>query len=191
MTEPRSKISAERAKQICKRFDVSDTGAALLTPELTPLPFLEALLEARAFVDAVNFLAFGLPKREAVWWASVSLRAAGAAPSGPAHEAVSAAEEWVRRPSEENRIAAGERAERLPQDQPAGWAAWGAFWSGGSMTPPNSPPVPPGATLTAKAVAGAVTLAAAKDPKRAQERFAQFIALGKDIALGGNGRLKA
>jgi hypothetical protein len=191
MTEPRSKISAETAKQICDRFVVSDAGAALLTPELTPLPFLDALVEAEAYTDAVNFLAFGLPKREAVWWASVSLRAAGVAPSGPAHEAVSAAEEWVRRPSEENRIAAGARAESMPQDQPAGWAAWGAFWSGGSLAPPSMPPVPPGGTLTAKAVAGALTLAAAKDPKRALERFTQFISLGKDIALGGNGRLKS
>ncbi len=191
MTEPRSKISAEKAMQICERFSVSDVGVALLTPELAPLPFLDALVEAKAFVDAVNFLAFGLPKREAVWWASVALRAGGAAEVGPARDAVSAAEEWVRRPSEENRIAAGARAEQLTKDQPAGWAAWGAFWSGGSLTPPDLPPVPPGATLTAKAVAGAVTLCAAVDPKRAPERFAAFITLGKDIALGGNGRLKS
>ena len=76
-------------------------------------------------------------------------------------------------------------------DNPAGWAARGAFWSGGSVTPPEGPIVPPGETLSAQAVAGAVCLAAVqREPARAAEKYRGFIAQGLDIAGGGTGRLK-
>jgi hypothetical protein len=66
-----------------------------------------------------------------------------------------------------------------------------AFWSGGSLAPPESPAVPPAANLTAKAVAGAVMLAAVvPDPVQAPEKYRHFFDLGVDIACGGKGKLK-
>jgi hypothetical protein len=52
--------------------------------------------------------------------------------------------------------------------------------------------VPPGETLTAAAVAGAVCLAAVQqEPERAPEKYRVFIAQGLDIAAGGTGRPKS
>ena len=64
----------------------------------------------------------------------------------------------------------------------AGSAALAAFLSGGSMAPPDAPAAPPGEFLTAKAVAGAVTIAAvAKEPDKAPEKFKAFVTQGLDV----------
>jgi hypothetical protein len=67
-------------------------------------------------------------------------------------------------------------AEAAQLSTPAGCAGLGAFFSGGSLSPPEAPPNPPGEFLTAKAVAGAVTIAAvATEPEKAPEKFRAFI----------------
>jgi hypothetical protein len=76
-------------------------------------------------------------------------------------------------------------------DSPAHWAAMAASWSGGSLAPPEAPVVPPGETLTAQAVDGAVLLAAVKpEPERAPERYRNAVVQAIDIARGGTGRPK-
>jgi hypothetical protein len=65
----------------------------------------------------------------------------------------------------------------------AGCACLAAFMSGGSLAPPETPPVPPGEFMTAKAVSGSVTLAAVvQEPDKAPEKFAEFMKLGIEVA---------
>ena len=53
----------------------------------------------------------------------------------------------------------------------------------GSLAPPDAPPVPPGEFMTAKAVAGSVTLAAVvTEPERATEKFVEFVKVGLEVA---------
>jgi hypothetical protein len=165
-------------------------AAGLFTPGKTPRAFLDELKMRTLHGDAVRFLAHALPKREAVWWACVCARdTLSEATPEPVSTALSAAEEWVFRPTEENRRAAMERANSVGFKTPSGWAAVAAFWSGGSMAPPDAPAVPPGETLTASAAAGAILLAAVQtEPERAAEKFGRFLDYGYDIADGGNGR---
>ncbi len=110
-----------------------------------PRSFLDALIEAGEFPDAVRFLAHALPKREAVWWACLCAReAAGADPPEPVAAALRAAEAWVADPSEENRRAAVARGRGgRAAAPPAGCAAAAAFWSGGSLGPARRPGRPP------------------------------------------------
>jgi hypothetical protein len=64
------------------------------------------------------------------------------------------------------------------------------FWSGDSLTPPNTPAVAPPPHLTGVAVAGAVALAAVRnDAARQKQRLALFLRSAQDIAAGGSGRL--
>ena len=74
---------------------------------------------------------------------------------------LSAAEEWVYQPTEDNRRQAMAYAEAAEFKTASSWAATAAFWSAGSMAPADVPIVPPAFDLTAKAVTGAVLLAAA------------------------------
>jgi hypothetical protein len=184
------KISAARARDICNHFDLSAEAKGLLGDAMPPAQFLDLLVEKGHLMDAIRLLAFALPKREAVWWACLCAREMLAPDAAPdLADAIKAAEAWVYKPTEENRRAAMEKAERAGFDKPASWAAVGAFWSGGSMAPPNAPEVPPAETLTAKAVSGAILLAAVqREPERAGERHRLFLEDGIDIAMGGTGK---
>lgn len=188
IASPLERTAATTAAEICARFPLGDEAKQRLDAGMTPRQFLERLIEGRHDTDAVRFLAHALPKREAVWWACLcARRVAGADPAPAVEEALQAAERWAADPSEENRRAALPRAEAAGWGTPAGCAAAASFWSGGSLSPPDLPAVPPGDDLTAQGVAGAVLLATvATDPARAPENLRAFLALGSAVADGTN-----
>ena len=166
MSQRRSpRLTAETAEEVCGRFPVGEAARALLAEGMAPEAFLDRLLEAEQYVDAARFLAHGLPKCEAVWWACrAARRAAGAKPSPEVEAAIRAAEAWVVEPTEENRRPAMAAAEAATFATPAGCAAISAFWSGGSLAPPAAPVVPPGEYMTAMGAAAAMLLAGADEP---------------------------
>lgn len=184
------KVSAAEA---AKTLALTPEAAALLKPQESVAGFLSALLAAELMNDAVGVMAQALPKREAVWWACLASRSLVDAQTPPAVvAAVEAAEAWVYRPSEETRRAAMDRAQATKFDHPGVWAAVGAFWSGGSMAPPNLPAVPPAEHLTGVAVAGAVNLSAVmRQPEYAKDKLKAFLGQAIDIANGGTGRQQA
>jgi hypothetical protein len=187
------KVQAPTAAEICARFPISDEAKPLLDAKVAPSAYLDRLVERQLFPDAMRFLAHALPKREAVWWACVCARDTLPPGTPPAvSAALQAAESWVYQPSEENRRAAMTKAEAAKFESAGSWAAVGAFWSGGSMAPPEAPVVPPGETLTAAAVAGSVILAAVQhQPEKAEDKYRVFIESAADIANGGSGRKRA
>jgi hypothetical protein len=135
------------------------------------------------YPDAVRFIAHALPKREAVWWGWVcARRSAGENPPPKIKAALDATEKWIAQPSEDNRRSAMAAAQKAELGTAAGCAGLAAFFSGGSLAPPDAPLVPPGEFLAAKAVSGAVIFAAvAKEPERAPERFRSFVAQGVEV----------
>jgi len=183
-----AKISATKAAEICQHFQLGEAAKALLRDDLTPRQYLDVLMEKQQFMDAVRFLAHALPKQEAVWWGCLCARqVAGVDPPAKITAALQAAEAWVANPSEDNRRAAMPAAEAAELATPAGCAAMAAFWSGGSLGPPNTPVVPPGEYLTAHAVGGAVMLAAVlTEPEHASEKYRTFLAQGTEVAAGTN-----
>jgi hypothetical protein len=192
MSGGKLKIRAATAQEVCAQFALSDAGRQCLKPEMPPLEFLSALAARSSYADAFQFLARALPKREAVWWSCCCTRELPPDPAKPEFEAgLQAAEAWVRRPSEENRRSAEKAGQAIKAPHPARWAAMGAFWSGGSLAPPGAPEAKPPEDLTAKAVAGAVLVAAALDPAKSQARNKLFFDYGLDIANGGSGRNSA
>jgi Family of unknown function (DUF6931) len=190
---PLKKIGAKRAQEICSQFEVSAVARPLLDDKISPDGLLDSWMEKGHFVDAIKLLAFGLPKREAVWWGIQCVRAILPAEASPKEsEALKAAEAWVYKPTEENRWAAKEAAERAGVDKPAGWPAMGAFWSGGSMVPAHLPQMSPGPAFTANAVSGAIFMAAGLyDPERVMDLFKLSVEDGIDIANGGAGKRRA
>jgi hypothetical protein len=188
--EQLKKITTSTAQEICT---LAAAGDFKLTARegASPAEFLNQLLAAKNLDQAVQFFAFALPPREAVWWACQCSRGELRDPiPKPLQDAVEAAENWVRQPTEEHRRAAMARAQATDLKSPAAWAAVAAFWSGGSLAPENSPEVPAPPHLMGCAVAGAVMLAAVKsEPQLAEHKRARFLASAIDIANGGNGRL--
>jgi hypothetical protein len=189
-TAPFRKISASSAEEICRRAALSPTAMVLLSPALSPQAFLALLVQGRHFGDAVRFLAFSLPPREAVWWACVTARGNELAP--PDADCLGLAIAWAYEPDEGKRRACMAAAERLNFEGAAAYAALSVFWSGGSMAPEGMPDVPPDPSLCAIGVGASVLLAvAAGEAQSADRRFEEAIERGMDIANGGNGKLKA
>jgi hypothetical protein len=163
--------------------ELGEEAMALLRPELHPLDYVALLMEKSLFPDAVRFIAHALPKREAVWWAWVcAKRSAGENPPPKIKGALDASERWVAQPNEDNRRLAMAAAEKAELGTAAGCTGLAAFFSGGSLAPPDAPPVAPGEFLAAKAVSGAVIFAAvAKEPEKAPEKFRSFVAQGVEV----------
>jgi hypothetical protein len=163
--------------------ELGEEAMALLRPDLHPLDFVALLMEQALFGDAVRFIAHALPKREAVWWGWVcARRAAGENPQPKIKAALDATERWIAQPNDDNRRLAMAAAQKAELGTAAGCAGLAAFFSGGSLAPPDAPPVPPGEFLTAKAVSGAVIFAAvSKEPEKAPERFRSFVAQGVEV----------
>ena len=163
--------------------ELGEEAMALLRPEMHPLEFVALLMEKTLYPDAVRFIAHALPKREAVWWGWVcARRAAGENPPPKIKAALDATEKWIAQPNEDNRRLAMAAAQKAELGTAAGCTGVAAFFSGGSLAPPEAPVVPPGEFLAAKAVSGAVIFAAvANEPERAPEKFRSFVAQGVEV----------
>jgi len=189
--ESLTKIPTARATEVCALAAAG--GFKLSAPEgASPAQFLNQLIAAKKFEEAIQFFAFALPPREAVWWTCIVSRTLfiESTPQ-PLIDAVEAAEAWVRKPTDELRRAAMARAQATDFRSPATWAAVAAFWSGGSLAPADLPEVPAPPHVMGVAVAGAITLAAVQtEPLRATQKREQYLASAIDIANGGNGRVK-
>jgi len=167
-------------KDLCNLAKLGDAAKALLKDEHTSRQFLELLVGKELFLDATRFLAFALPKREAVGWGCLCVRhSLGADDPSQISKTQVAAEKWVANPDERNRQAA---KAAVPEDGPASpsdMLALAAFYSGGSVVAPELEPVPPPDHVTPQLVAGAVMIAAVqKQPEKASERYRVFLQKG-------------
>jgi len=180
------KVSAKTAAEVCGHYELSESAEKVLGDGVTPRQFVGQLVELRQYVDAFDFLAHALPKREAIWWACLSVRHAQG-PALPAKEfaALKAAVEWVLEPDEPNRRAAQAAGEAADFRAPAGCAALAVYGSGGSLGPAIFPDVPPGPYMTAQAVSGSITMASAVgDPGAMPDLRRDLVELGIAVAEG-------
>jgi hypothetical protein len=175
--------------EVLARIEIDAPSRALVEGMAEVAEGVAVLEEHGQWIAAIRILGQALPPRESVWWACVCARRAPDPAATPLDlAALQAADAWVRRPTEEHRRAAMAAAEASGARSPEAWAAIAAFWSGGSLGPPNVPDIPPAPHLRGVAVASAVLLAAVRnDPNKAAERYPGFIASARDIARGGGG----
>lgn len=179
--------------RIRPHLDLEAPGAALLEGCAETADALGRLEQAGLLIEATRLVAHALPPREAVWWACACARHTAPFGDNRAAEAKvrELAEEWVRRQTDAQRRAAMQAAEAAGMRGAEDWAAVAAFWSGDSMTPIDTPKVPPQPHFTGLAVAGSVALAAARGPATQRDaRLQRFLASAREIAAGGVGRLE-
>lgn len=168
---------------LCARFGLGEQAAALARPEQDGPTFVDALIGAEEYPAALAFLAYVLPRREAVWWAWTCARRSLPADPAPAIQAaLDATERWIVQPTDANRRAAFALAEP-DLGSPAACAALAVYFTGGSIAPPGAPEVAPPEGAAARAIAGSITLAAVSPPPdKAPERFQVFIRQGLEVA---------
>lgn len=179
---PRPRSGAE---EIASRFEPTAEAKALLTPGLGAAEFVAALVKKELWSDATGFVGQWLAKRDAVLWACLAARKAlGEAPPPKERAALEAAERWLKTPDEPGRQACAAAAEALEYKVSPAMAAAGAAWSGGSLSKPDLPPVPPPENLTGKAASGAALMAGVAGAPDVAGRLRELIGLGVEIAEG-------
>jgi hypothetical protein len=125
------------------------------------LDFLNSL--AREELDkAVGFCAYLLPRREAVWWGCRSVRKFVSKATLDEREGIQLAEDWVREPEEDRRLAALELGMRYSTKLATTHLALAAGWSGRSFSIAGGDPIPIQPHSTARAVRAAILIAACR-----------------------------
>lgn len=179
-----AKVAEPQAATILARYEPSEPAAALATAELSPRRFVDKLLAEGLSEDAISFLAYALPRRDALRWALGCVRAVTPekAPKEVA-AAIAAADAWIAEPSEERRRASMAAAEEATYGTPSGCLALAVFFSEGSLSPPEAPPVPVGEWFCARTVAAAILLASmAKEPAEIPALARRFAEAGVEAA---------
>jgi hypothetical protein len=179
-------IAAVSAAEICACFQLDEDASPLLRDQMGAREFVEALLAKDLFVPAIDFMAHALPAHRAIWWGCLCLQhAMGDKLTEPDKSAAAAAVRWVLEPTEENRAAAKAPAEKAGYTSAAATLARAANWTGGSLGPPDMPPLPPGPFMPATAVATAIKFAAVKvEPAKSVGTQRLFVELGIEVAEG-------
>jgi hypothetical protein len=185
-----SRIRFATARNVFETFADLRRVAPPPDDEAAPLDYARRLLGSPRPAHAIVFLAYLLPRREAVWWA----RQCVGAILGPRADdaALRAAEAWVRAPEEENRRAALAIGNASDQSLATTWLALAAAWSGGSMCAPDVKPMAAPASACAKAANAAIVLAACSgDPLAITRWIVACAEAGIRFADGGEARVIA
>jgi hypothetical protein len=179
-------VTAPTASEVCARVYLDKAALGLLSPEMSQRDFVDALVEKKHYLAAIDFIAHALPTREAIWWGCLCLqRTCGDKLEPWERRAFRIAVQWVLQPVEVNRAAAKEPADILGLRSAAGCLAAAVNQTRGNAGPPQAPPMPPSPFAPARALAIAVKLASAKcDPPEIHGTQRLLIELGVAIAEG-------
>lgn len=162
--DPSSQVSASSLTQ---RMSFSSGALAVLSGGGNVRHCVGELLKRGLSADALAVVARILPNRYVVAWACECLKSTlplQTEPSDVDRAGLALAQQWLSDPSEENRRAAMEFAERGEFASPGAWIAASAGWSGGSLLPRGYDPVPPPEHLPAEAAVAALRLSASQGP---------------------------
>lgn len=184
------KINAQTANELTAHYEaINEDAFELLNSDITPEEYINKLIENEYFADSIIFLAHGLPKREAIWWACLCAKVVTNNDTKADDLAsLTMAEKWVYEPDDKKRRMCGTLAEKGQYKSAQNWAAAAVFWSGGSITKEGDPAMEPAPYLYAHAVSGSILNAVGmSDTDEIDSQFQQFIKHGLNIADGGNG----
>ena len=159
--------SSTPASAVARRLNVSADALAAMDSGANVRGLLGDLLAKDLPVDALVVIAHALPKRYVVAWACdclKSLLAKDPKASDMDRAGLSLAQQWLADPTEENRRAASEFAQRGELATPGAWIEASAGWSGGSLAPRGYDVIAPPDSLPADAAVAALRLAASRTP---------------------------
>ncbi len=186
-----TKILHKQVQDVSKGFGkpppLSEEALKLMQPSHKPEQFIELLAGKKMWHDATMFLAFALPKREAVWWVlQCCKQAIGQAPAPAIANAIQVTEKWVIEPTEQSRRATQAAAEAAEMSSPAGMIALAAFMSGGSIAPDKvREEIYPPEHITPLLLGAAVkSCSVLPKPEKADEKLQQYYLLGVEVATG-------
>ncbi|WP_276153256.1 MULTISPECIES: hypothetical protein [unclassified Sulfitobacter] len=168
------------------RLDTPITAPVAALPDVV----LEELDEKGAMIDLIRLLSILLPPRERVWWACMAARDYVGPKSKNDPKSLTASEDWVFKPTEENRERARLSMDEAYIDDDTVNIALSVVYSDGTLGPADLAeyPAPAGAAETSAFAMNIVALD--KNSDRFEEYGQMLIDRAVDIARGGNGRME-
>lgn len=150
---------------------------------ITPLAYIAELLKSKTPEEAITFTAYVLPRRRAVWWGHQCLLSLDHLLTDADRQMMQLTEDWVREPEEPLRYRAMQAGMAAKIMSPGVWIALAAGWSGGSLSLPELPRVPPSPGLTPRAVNTAIMGVLAKvDVRHRSPTIKTFVDMGTSLA---------
>jgi len=172
------------ARQIAEQMRLEEE--AWPEPGITPRAHYAALRAAEDRAVAIRFIGHALPRMEAVAWGCAVLDAEASEVTLPIRDrrALDASLRWLGDPTDNWRRAAYDAAEEAGEATAEKLLGLAVFFSGGSISQPDLPPVLPPPSTAGAMAAAAVTTAAyrAADPIAALDRA---LDLGDKLAVLG------
>lgn len=178
------------ARQVAQLMRVEE--ADLPEPAVTPVSHFASIRSAEQRADAVKFLALALPRFESVAWAARVLENEARDRRLPPRDrqALDFALRWLGDPDDARRRAAFDAAEAAGDRAPERLLAFAVFFSGGSISMPDLPPILP-PQESCGTFAGAAVLTAAFRGDDPDDVLDRALDLGEAIATRGMDALKA
>ena len=177
------------ARQVFEAFPTAAADIEVQPEDDAALDFARKLLAPGRRFEAVVYIAYLLPRREAVWWGCQCVRAIS---GNKTDDALMSAEAWVREPEETTRRAALNIGWTRDARIATTWLALAAGQSGGSIAPEGAHPVAPPTQATALDVKAAVILAIAQSPSHSQSVWTSAcVEAGIRFAEGGDVKVHA
>jgi hypothetical protein len=112
-------MPGKTAKEIARSAGLKVPATDCLAEAQNARHYVELLMEKHLWMDAIAYLSHAITPRESIWWAWFCARKASLPKEDPEElKALALAEAWIGQPTEANRVAAKEGAERLPASSP-------------------------------------------------------------------------
>jgi hypothetical protein len=174
------------ATEVCAAYEAGPAVQAIAFGNLTPIAAIEQLSGSGELLEAIQFMARWLTRREAIWWGAMCLwQSRRPQMSVPAEATLQAIVQWVLDPNEDQRYLVREKSRVVKAAEPISTLALALFSSGGSISKPGLPEVEPNADATADLIAKMLRAVAMRVPDyRRDEAYQQFLRIGMEIVAG-------
>ncbi len=183
------KFDHERMSEFIEEVELPERFSDQIHENKSDMQIINFLIQSELYDEAIKFITFGLPTREAIWWAYIcSDELEREEKNANTQNALRVVNDWVKNPNDEIRRKAKVFADALELYTPISWAAMAVFWSGGSISPADKPEVEPDEYMRGYAVSNSLIIAAERD-ENPVEKKKLYIKRGLHIAMGGNGKI--
>jgi hypothetical protein len=175
-----------KTAEIANEAKLSEEALALIREDLGPSRYVDLLESQGLFKDAIHFLTHGFPIHLTIRWGCGCSRELLSIKQIEEWKAsLQAADNWLNAPGDQTRWDARNAAEKSNMSSPIDLIAMAAFFSGGSIAPPDAPATLPPPYLASKLAGGAIQMVVlAQHPEKAAERYRRTLQISREIVKG-------
>ena len=155
-----SAVRLTKARQVAELQGVDEL--VLPSADIAAIDYYQALRSASERLDAIDFIGHALPRFDLIAWAAHILEESSRKRALPVRDrqALDHALRWLGEGSDANRRSAFDTAQKASSDSAEKLLALAVFFSGGSISMPDMPPVLPHPAMAARMATNAIKIAA-------------------------------